>query len=90
MHACMHASRPRDLTDGTASSRSREQLLRMLSAFEMDGFVDFLPWIWGDLRVQYTAKLIASLKPAERQRLGAMVAEQVACHACVHACIEAT
>ena len=50
-----------------------EKLLRQLQPHEMEGFVDFLPWIWGEYKINLTAKLYASLGEDERKRLLTMV-----------------
>ena len=50
-----------------------EKLLRQLQPFEMEMFVDFLPWIWDDDKLTHTAKLYASLTEPERTRLRKMV-----------------
>ena len=55
-----------------------ESILRGLKAFEMTSFVDFLPYIWGDLAVQHASKLLASMAPAERARIGAQLASEAA------------
>ena len=57
----------------TAGHATTERLLRQLSAHEMDRFCDFLPWIWGDLRVQFTAKLVNHLPVAERKHLAMQI-----------------
>jgi len=50
-----------------------EKLLRQLQPFEMEMFVDFLPWIWDDDKLTHTAKLYASLTEPERVRVCRMV-----------------
>jgi hypothetical protein len=50
-----------------------EKLLRQLQPHEMEGFVDFLPWIWGDDKLSHTAKLYAALEERDRARAIRMV-----------------
>ena len=50
-----------------------EKLLRALAPHEMEGFVDFLPWIWGEYKLPHTAKLYATLTDVERRRVVTMI-----------------
>ena len=45
-----------------------EKLLRQLQPFEMEHFVYFLPWIWGDDTPSHTAALYSALGEPERAR----------------------
>jgi len=46
-----------------------EALLRDFSAFEMSSFVDFLPYIWEGLSVQYANKILLRMSPSDRSRI---------------------
>lgn len=50
-----------------------ESLLRTFSAFEMSSFVDFLPYIWDDLAVQFTTKMLSCMPAADRTRVAAQL-----------------
>jgi len=51
-----------------------EHMLRQFSAFEMSSFLDFLPYIWEDLAVQYVNKLLLKMSPADRVRISSQLA----------------
>jgi hypothetical protein len=53
-----------------------ESLLRKFSAVEMDSFVDFLPYVWEDLAVQYANKLLSKMPPTDRSRVAAQLAAE--------------
>ena len=46
-----------------------EGLLRNFSSFETLTLVEFLPYVWESLAVNYVAKLLALLQPSDRSRL---------------------
>ena len=46
-----------------------EGLLRNFSSFETLTLVEFLPYVWGSLAVNYAAKLLALLQPSDRSQL---------------------
>ena len=50
-----------------------ERLLREFSAFEMSSFVDFLPYIWEDLAVQFATKLLSRMSAADRTRISSQL-----------------
>ena len=54
-----------------------ERLLRQFSAFEMSSFIDFLPYIWDDLSVQFTSKLLSKMAPADRSRIASQLSKEV-------------
>ena len=50
-----------------------EKLLRRLQPHEMEQFVSFLPWVWGDDTPSHTAALYSALGAPERVRYDRMV-----------------
>lgn len=53
-----------------------QRLLREFSAFEMSSFVDFLPYIWDDLAVQFASKLLARMSAADRTRIASQLQKE--------------
>ena len=54
-----------------------EHLLRQFSAFEMSSFIDFLPYIWDDLAVQFTSKLLSKMSSSDRSRISTQLTKEI-------------
>lgn len=54
-----------------------ERLMRQFSAYEMSSFLDFLPYVWEDLSVQFTSKLLSKMTVSDRTRIATQLAKEV-------------